>query len=139
METHMLTRKTRLVLATLTGALLAVACGGKGYGTTAPPPPPPPPPSAPRQYGSGHGVPDIHTGHDRRDCWRYRDLRVRVGAAQRILHAAGRRARGHRRSQRERVDHASVRDGGHVHVHLSHPPFDAGDRRGPLSSPQDVN
>jgi len=37
----MLTRKTRLVLATLTGALLAVACGGKGYGTTAPPPPPP--------------------------------------------------------------------------------------------------
>src|SRR5438309_3814394 len=41
METHMLTRKTRLVLATLTGALLAVACGGKGYGTTAPPPPPP--------------------------------------------------------------------------------------------------
>ncbi len=36
----MLTRKTRLVLATLTGALLAMACGGDGYGTTAPPPPP---------------------------------------------------------------------------------------------------
>ena len=36
----MLTRKTRLVLATLTGALLAMACGGGGYGTTAPPPPP---------------------------------------------------------------------------------------------------
>ena len=38
----MLTRKTRLVLATLTGALMAMACGGSnGYGTTAPPPPPP--------------------------------------------------------------------------------------------------
>ncbi len=35
----MLTRKTRLALATLTGALMAVACGGNGYGTTAPPPP----------------------------------------------------------------------------------------------------
>src|SRR5437899_8863979 len=42
METHMLTRKTGLVLATLTGALMAMACGGSdGYGTTAPPPPPP--------------------------------------------------------------------------------------------------
>src|SRR5216117_1148582 len=37
METHMMTRKTGLVLATLTGALLAMACGGTGYGTTAPP------------------------------------------------------------------------------------------------------
>ena len=38
----MLTRKTGLVLATLTGALMAMACGGgNGYGTTAPPPPPP--------------------------------------------------------------------------------------------------
>jgi len=38
----MLTRKTGLVLATLTGALMAMACGGSnGYGTTAPPPPPP--------------------------------------------------------------------------------------------------
>ena len=35
----MLTRKTRLVLATLTGALMAMACGGDGYGTAAPPPP----------------------------------------------------------------------------------------------------
>src|SRR5437899_13077632 len=43
----MLTGKTRLVLTTLTGALLAVACGGKGYGTTAPPPPAPPPPPPP--------------------------------------------------------------------------------------------
>src|SRR5437879_3293380 len=49
---------------------------GLRYHRTAPPAPAPP--SAPRQYGSGHGVPDIHTGHDRRDCWRYRDLRVRV-------------------------------------------------------------
>src|SRR3989454_7613437 len=39
----MLTRKTRLVLATLAGALMA-ACGSNGYGTAAPPPPPPPPP-----------------------------------------------------------------------------------------------
>ena len=46
----MLTRKTRLVLATLTGALLATACGGgygtnpggDGYGTTPPPTTPPP-------------------------------------------------------------------------------------------------
>ena len=38
----MLTRKTRLVLATLTGGLIAMACGGgNGYSTTAPPPPPP--------------------------------------------------------------------------------------------------
>src|SRR5881628_1565165 len=37
METHMLTRKTVLVLATLTGALMAMACGG----SNAPPPPPP--------------------------------------------------------------------------------------------------
>ena len=37
----MLTRKTRLVLATLTGTLMAMACGGTDYGTTAPPPPPP--------------------------------------------------------------------------------------------------
>ena len=38
----MLTRKAGLVLATLTGALMAMACGGSnGYGTTAPPPPPP--------------------------------------------------------------------------------------------------
>src|SRR5438105_15765012 len=36
----MLTRKTRLVLATLTGTLMAMACGGTDYGTTAPPPPP---------------------------------------------------------------------------------------------------
>ncbi len=36
----MLTRKTRLVLATLTGALMAMACGGDGYGTAAAPPPP---------------------------------------------------------------------------------------------------
>ena len=36
----MLTRKTRLALATLTGALMAMACGGNGYGTSAPPPPP---------------------------------------------------------------------------------------------------
>ena len=35
----MLTRKTRLALATLTGALMAVACSGNDYGTTAPPPP----------------------------------------------------------------------------------------------------
>src|SRR2546428_511604 len=42
METHMLTRKTRLVLATLTGGLIAMACGGgNGYSTTAPTPPPP--------------------------------------------------------------------------------------------------
>ena len=34
----MLTRKTVLVLATLTGALMAMACGGDGYGTAAPPP-----------------------------------------------------------------------------------------------------
>src|SRR5438445_8749275 len=40
----MLTRKTRLVPATLTGALMAMACGSNGYGTAAPPPPPPPPP-----------------------------------------------------------------------------------------------
>src|SRR5438552_14740955 len=40
----MLTRKTRLVLATLTGVLMATACGSNGYGTAAPPPPPPPPP-----------------------------------------------------------------------------------------------
>ena len=33
----MLTRKTGLVLATLAGALMLMACGGKGYGTTAPP------------------------------------------------------------------------------------------------------
>src|SRR3989442_1392461 len=40
METHMMTRKTGLVLATLTGALLAMACGSNGYGgSTAPPPP----------------------------------------------------------------------------------------------------
>src|SRR5947208_14058821 len=39
----MLTRKTRLVLATLAGALMA-ACGSNGYGTAAPPPAPPPPP-----------------------------------------------------------------------------------------------
>ena len=38
----MLTRKTRLVLATLTGVLMATACGSNGYGTAAPPPPPPP-------------------------------------------------------------------------------------------------
>ncbi len=38
----MLTRKTRLVLATLTGVLMATACGSIGYGTAAPPPPPPP-------------------------------------------------------------------------------------------------
>jgi len=31
----MLTRKTRLALATLTGALLAMACSGNPYGTTA--------------------------------------------------------------------------------------------------------
>lgn len=31
----MLTRKTRLVLATLTGTLMAMACGGGGYGPTA--------------------------------------------------------------------------------------------------------
>ena len=38
----MLTRKTGLVLATLAGVLMAMACGGSdGYGTTAPPPPPP--------------------------------------------------------------------------------------------------
>jgi len=36
----MLTRKTRLVLATLTGALMTMACGGDGYGTAAAPPPP---------------------------------------------------------------------------------------------------
>src|SRR5438105_15100605 len=35
----MLTRNTRLVLATLTAALMAMACGGNGYGTAAPPPP----------------------------------------------------------------------------------------------------
>ncbi len=40
----MLTRKTRLVLATLTGVLMATACGSNGYGTAAPPSPPPPPP-----------------------------------------------------------------------------------------------
>src|SRR5438132_13286095 len=40
----MLPRKTRLVLATLTGVLMATACGSNGYGTAAPPPPPPPPP-----------------------------------------------------------------------------------------------
>ena len=34
----MLTRKTGLVLATLTGALMALACGSNGYGSTAPPP-----------------------------------------------------------------------------------------------------
>ena len=35
----MMTRKTGLVLATLTGALLAMACGSNGYGgSTAPPP-----------------------------------------------------------------------------------------------------
>ena len=33
----MLTRKTGLILATLAGALMLMACGGKGYGTTAPP------------------------------------------------------------------------------------------------------
>ena len=33
----MMTRKTGLVLATLAGALMLMACGGKGYGTTAPP------------------------------------------------------------------------------------------------------
>ena len=33
----MLTRKTGLVLATLTAALLAMACGGSYSGTTAPP------------------------------------------------------------------------------------------------------
>ena len=33
----MLTRKTGLILATLAGALMVMACGGKGYGTTAPP------------------------------------------------------------------------------------------------------
>ena len=33
----MLTRKTGLILATLVGALMVMACGGKGYGTTAPP------------------------------------------------------------------------------------------------------
>ena len=31
----MLTRKTLLALATLTGALMAMACGGSGYGSTA--------------------------------------------------------------------------------------------------------
>ena len=35
----MWTRNTRLVLATLTAALMAMACGGNGYGTAAPPPP----------------------------------------------------------------------------------------------------
>src|SRR5213593_3748186 len=39
METHMLTRKAGLVLATLTGALLAMACGGSYGGTAGPPPP----------------------------------------------------------------------------------------------------
>jgi len=38
-ETHMLTPKTRLALATLTGAMLAMACGSNGDGGTAPPPP----------------------------------------------------------------------------------------------------
>ena len=33
----MLMRKTGLILATLAGALMVMACGGKGYGTTAPP------------------------------------------------------------------------------------------------------
>src|SRR5881397_154517 len=33
----MLMRKTGLLLATLAGALMLMACGGKGYGTTAPP------------------------------------------------------------------------------------------------------
>jgi len=43
----MLTRKTRLVLATLTGVLMATACGSNGYGPAAAPPPPPPPPPPP--------------------------------------------------------------------------------------------
>src|SRR5213592_1138343 len=38
METHMLTRKTGLVLATLTVALLTMACGGSYGGTAGPPP-----------------------------------------------------------------------------------------------------
>ena len=47
----MLTHKTRLVMVTLTAALMAMACGGSGYGTdpggagygTTPPPTTPPP------------------------------------------------------------------------------------------------
>src|SRR2546427_12520350 len=42
METHMLTRKPRLVRAPRPGGLIAMAGGGgNGYSTPAPPPPPP--------------------------------------------------------------------------------------------------
>src|SRR2546422_4476564 len=92
----MLTRKTRLVLATLTGVLMATACGSNGYGTAAPPPPPPPPPP-PGNTGAPTPAPAVPPTPLNRERGGARAVPLGSGARKRVFYppdgAPGRTAR----------------------------------------------